>query len=401
MVSRLVGKVPGNVKRSMLLMAALLAVGLTGCATKKSSSTEPVFFPPAPNPPRVQYLKGVNGSKDVVKEKASFSVFSFGQVEEEAVKFISKPYGISTEKGKIYVVDSIANDVLIMDLAQQAFQALPGNKGLGKMRKPINLAVSKDGNLFVADTFRKEILMYDPSGAYLKAYGKDMNMKPVDVAVDDVNLYALDYANNEIKVIDRSSGELLRSIGKSTETVQGLSMPTNMTIDSAGYLYVTNVGSGKIIKLDRDGHIVFSFGKMGDAFSEFGRPRGIAVDKEGRIYVVDASHQNVQIFNDKGRLLMFFGDPGYVEGSLNLPAGVTISTDNLEYFQKFADKDFILEQIIVVTNQFGPVKVAFYGLGHLKGTVPPSNYEEPKAEPKPKAGEGKGGAAQAAPAPAK
>lgn len=393
MVSRLLVKVPGKVKRGMLLMTALLAVGLTGCSTKKSSLSGPVFFPPVPNPPRVQYLKGVSSSKDVVKEKGGFSLFSFGEAEEESIKYIAKPYGISSDNGKVYVVDSIANDVLVMDLAQQSFHALSGNKGQGKLRKPINLAVAKDGNLFVADTFRKEIMMYDASGSFVQAFGKDLNMKPVDVAVDDDNIYALDYTNNEIKVVDRKSGELLRVIGKSTDTVQGLSMPTNLTMDAAGFIYVTNIGSGKIMKLDRDGHIISSFGKMGDAFSEFGRPRGVAVDKEGRIYVADASHQNVQIFNDRGRLLMFFGDPGYVEGSLNLPAGVTTTTDNLEYFQKLAEPGFILEQIIIVTNQFGPVKVAFYGLGHMKGTTPPPNYDPPKPAEAPKAG-----AAQTAPA---
>ena len=378
MVARFAEKVPGKVQRGMVVMAALLALGLTGCSTTKTSSVGPIFFPPVPNPPRVQYLKGVSSSKDVVKEKSGFSLFSFGSVEEDVVKHIAKPYGVSTEKGKIYVVDSIANDVIVMDLAQESFTTIPGNKGVGKLKKPINLAVAKDGSVFVADTFRKEIVMYDASGNYVKGFGKEYSMKPVDVAVDDENLYALDFTNSEIKVIDRKTGQLSRTIGKSTETVQGLSMPTNLTMDPAGFIYVTNVGTGKIMKLDRDGHIISSFGKMGDAFSEFGRPRGVAVDHEGRIYVADASHQNVQIFNDKGRLLMFFGDPGYVEGSLNLPAGVTVTRDNLDYFQKFADPQFELEAIIIVTNQFGPVKVAFYGLGHMKGTVPLPNYEVPK-----------------------
>lgn len=366
MAATLAGKIIGGSNGRIVLMAALLAVGLAGCGTKKSTLASPVFFPPDPNPPRVQYLKGVSGSRDVVQEKAGFKLLSLGEEETEVVKSIAKPYGLSSDKGKIYVVDTIKNDVFVMDLLKESFDTIPGNKGMGKLRKPINLAVASDGSLYVADTFRKEIVMYDASGNYIQGFGKEANMKPVDVAVDDNSIYALDIANNEIKVIDRKSGELLRSIGKSTETVQGLSMPTNLTMDKDGFLYVTNTGTGKVMKLDRDGHVISSFGKMGDAFAEFGRPRGIAVDHKGRIFVADASHQNVQIFNESGRLLMFFGDPGHVEGSLNLPAGVMTTTANLEYFQKFAAPDFILEEVIVVSNQFGPVKVSFYGLGQMR-----------------------------------
>ncbi|UFS71065.1 hypothetical protein LPW11_02485 [Geomonas sp. RF6] len=386
MVVRRTGRIHGKA----LVMFPLLALLLAGCAGQKKAQTGPIFFPPEPNPPRIQYLKGINGSKDIVKEKLGFSVVSLGKEEEDVVKNIAKPYGITAEKGKLYVVDTILNEVYIADVAAQSFVSLPGNKGQGKMKKPINIAVAKDGNVFVADTFRKEILMYDVNGNFVQGFGKDLDMKPVDCVVDDENIYALDFSHNDIKVISRATGELARTIGKSTETEQGLSMPTNLTLDSKGFIYVTNTGSGRVIKLDRDGHIVSSFGKMGDAFSEFGRPRGIAVDDAGRIYVADASHQNIQIFNDKGRLLMFFGDPGLVEGSLNLPAGVTTTKENLEYYQKLADPNFVLENVIFVTNQFGPVKVAVYGLGHMKGQKVIGNYGEGAEQPKkaaPKASE--------------
>ena len=388
----MLAKVSGNRffgvgKVFMLLALALFALGLTGCGGRRVSK-ETVFWPPEPNPPRVQFLKAVSGSKDVVKERANFKLLSLDNEDEDAPKVIAKPYGIAANKGKIYIVDTIQNNVAIFDLVKETYEILPGSKGQGKLKKPLNIAVASDGNVFVADTFRKEIMMYDEAGNFVRAYGKDIEMKPVDVAVDDKSIYALDISNNEIKVIDRQTGELSGALGKGTAAEQGLSLPTNLTIDRDGFLYVTNSGTGRVVKLDRDGHIVHSFGRLGDSFGEFGRPRGITVDEKGRIFVADASHQNVQIFNETGRILMFFGDPGYVYESLNLPAGVLVTTANLEYFQKLAAPDFVLEQVIAVTNQFGPVKVSFYGLGQMK------DFKGYESLPKPK----QKGAAGAAPA---
>lgn len=368
-----------------LQLGVLLALGLTGCAPKKLKSAEPVFWPPEPNPPRVQFLKGVSTSRDVTKVQNNFKLLSLEGEEEEAPKNIAKPYGIVFSKGKFYVVDTIQNNVAIFDLVKETFEILPGSKGQGKLKKPINIAAAPDGNIFVADTFRKEIMMYDETGAFVRAYGKELQMKPVDVAADDKQIYALDISNNEIKVIDRQTGELAGSLGKGTETQPGLSLPTNLNLDKDGFLYVTNSGSGRVVKLDRDGHIVHAFGRLGDSFGEFGRPRGISVDDKGRIFVADASHQNVQIFNETGRILMFFGDPGYVYESLNLPAGVMTSTQKelLDYFQKLAAPDFVLEQIIVVTNQFGPVKISFYGLGQMKDFKGYENLPKPDPNKKP------------------
>ena len=48
-------------KLFMLLVGALFALGLAGCGVRKVSK-ESVFWPPEPNPPRVQFLKAVSGS---------------------------------------------------------------------------------------------------------------------------------------------------------------------------------------------------------------------------------------------------------------------------------------------------------------------------------------------------
>jgi DNA-binding beta-propeller fold protein YncE len=354
----------------VILFVLFLVSALQGCVGKKVVETEPVFFPPPPNPPRIQFLTGLNSSEDMEGKKQSFALFVLAGEEAEQVKLIGKPYGIKTHKGKIYVCDIGRSNIVIIDPAKKTFEYLKGNVSLGKLKKPVNLALDDQGRLYVADVVRKEIVVYNPEGHFAASYGKQLNMKPADVEVDDKYLYILDVAGNEIKVLDRSNGNYLRSIGKKTGESEGVSLPTNMTLGPDGFLYVTNVGTGKVLKLDRDGHVLSSFGGMGDAFGQFARPKGIDVDEKGRIYVVDGGHQNVQLFSPEARLLIFFGDPGlnpeFTRGVMNLPTDVAVTRDNLEFFRKFADPSFTVESLIFVANQYGVDKISVYGLGHSK-----------------------------------
>ncbi|MBW1646428.1 MAG: hypothetical protein JRJ56_08970 [Deltaproteobacteria bacterium] len=350
----------------LLLLAGMLV--LAGCAgTEVSGPQGPVFFPPAPNPPRVQYLTRISSSRDVDdKQLSGLSLVAVGDTRAEKVKPIIKPFGITFHKGKIYLCDTTAARVIIIDPAKKTFDFLKGNYSFGKLKKPINLDLDAEDNLYVADTMRREVLVYGPSGNFLRAYGKTLEMKPVDVAVDGDFLYVLDIKNHDIKILDRKTGKLRRRIGKTPDGKYLLSMPISLALGPKGSIYVTNMTTGKVVNLDRDGHLLGEFGKLGDGFGQFGRPKGIDVDRQNRIYVVDAAHQNVQIFNKKGRLLMFFGDPGLPFGSLNLPASIAVTSEGIELFRQYIDPAFAAENLIFVTSQFGAAKISVYALGQLK-----------------------------------
>jgi hypothetical protein len=201
-------------------------------------------------------------------------------------------------------------------------------------------------------------------------------MKPVDVAVDDDTLYLLDLLHSRVQLFDKTTGDVKNSIGQGNEGIQNLALPTNMTVDNKAFVYVSNMGSGRLIKLDRDGHYITGVGKLGSGLSQFGRPKGIAVDQDGLIYTVDAAAQLVQVFDDQMRLLMFFGNPGSPGGVLNVPASIAISTDNLPYYQQFAAPDFQIEKVIFVTSQFGANKINIYGLGKKKGLDYEADYRK-------------------------
>lgn len=365
----------------LYFVLVVVTLVFSGCASKKIQGPETVFWPEQPSLPRIQFLKSVNGDYDIVDQKAKVSFLTIGETAESKIDPLIKPNGVEARNGKIYVCDPGRSTVFIIDLVNQTFITMPGNKNHGAMNKPMNLDFDDEGNIYVADVNRREILIYNPEGYFLRSFGRSLDMKPTDVGVYGDFVYVSDLFASDIKVLDRKTGKLLDSIGRDAATYEdNLSVPANLAIDSEGFIYTTNVGTGRIIKLDRDGHVMQAFGRLGTNFANFGRPRGITVDKDGKIYIVDAAHQNVQIFDNAGRLLMFFGGRDALSGGMNLPAGVTITRDNLEYFQTLAAPEFELESVLLVTNHFGDNRLGIYGLGKLRGVDYEQEYEMIKKE---------------------
>jgi len=360
----------------MIFSCSVVLLLLAGCAPTTVKQVEPVFFPPAPNPPRVQFLLGIGDSRDVEGNETEVSLFSMSAVRNE-IKGFTKPYGIATQGNKIYVTDTLAGKVAVIDLPQKKFEWLKGDFGPGQLKKPISLATDSDGTLYVADRGRKRIVVFDAEGNFTRVYGEAYDMSPVDVAVDERRVYALDRSRNKILVFNKKNGQLIEGLGQSSENAaENLAVPTVMALSQQGVFYVTNAGNGQIVKLDRDGHVLKTIGKMGDGFGQFGRPRGVAIDDKKRVYVVDAAHQNVQMFNEDDRLLMFFGDPGLIVGSLNIPAGIAVTNENIEFFQQYAAPNFELEQVVLVVNQVGRHRVAIYGVGKKRDFDYEAFYKE-------------------------
>jgi len=341
---------------------AALALLVTACSAPARKREAPVFYPPPPAPPRIQYLTPVSGLRDV-DEQSLFNRFVVG--EKQDVK-VDKPYGVAVYDGKIYVCDT-NQSVAVFDLKRKTFEPLQGAVGQGKLTQPVNISIEADGTKYVADPIRGQVVVFDRNDEYLRAYGAPGAWRPVDAVALEDRLYVADVENGLVKVFDKRTGEMIKTIGDKGDPSERLDRPTNLAFDSGGYLYVTDVGRFQVIKFDRDGHFKATFGKLGDNLGHFARPKGIAVDREGRLYAADASFNNVQIFNKDGRLLMFFGEGADKPGGFLLPARVAIDYDNVRYFQEYVQPGFEVEYLVLVTSQFGSRRVNVLAYGKEQG----------------------------------
>jgi sugar lactone lactonase YvrE len=356
------------------ILQTVLAVGvvllLVGCASAPRKKESLIFYPPPPELPRIQFLTSFSGLKDI-EEQSSFNRFVVGEKQDRR---LDKPYGVGMFDGKIYVCDT--NDtVVVIDLKAKTYGPLKGAAGEGRLIEPQNISIAADGTKYVADPGRGQIVVYNRDDEYIRAYGNPDTWRPVDAAAFEDRLYVADMKVGVVKVLDLQSGEVVKTMGDKGDADSRLAMPTNLTFDREGYLYVTDVARFQVVKFDRDGHFKQAFGRLGDNLGHFARPRGTALDREGRLYAVDAAFNNVQIFSKEGWLLLFFGKAGDAEGDFLLPAKVVIDYDDLQYFKKYLQPDFEAEYLILVTSQFGPHRVNVLAFGKQKGKRYPTEQE--------------------------
>ncbi len=351
-------------------LGAVVILLASGCSAPIRKVEVPVFFPSPPAPPRIQFLTAFSGSKDIETQSA-FDRFIVGEKENLRV---DKPYGVASFEGKIYVCDTNLT-VEVFDLKKGTFGRLEGAVGPGTLRQPINISIDSDGNKYVADPVRAQIVQFDRNDGYVQAFGLDDPWRPVDVAPHGDRLYVADMEKGLVRVLDKSSGALIKSIGDRGDPSERLDRPTNLAFDSNGNLYVTDIGRFQVVRFDRDGHFKSTVGRPGDNLGHFARPKGIALDRENRLYVVDSSFNNIQIFNEAGRLLMFFGASGDRPGGMRLPAAVAVDYDNVDYFRQYAAPGFEIEYLLLVTSQFGERRVNVFGFGKQEGQHYPTDEE--------------------------
>ncbi|NQT19313.1 MAG: hypothetical protein HQ592_06385 [Planctomycetes bacterium] len=363
---------------SAAISILIICLAVAGCASpvrddiQAVATKDPVFFPPAPEEPRIQFLCNLKRSEDTAPEAGWLERFIVGE-RPTARKTIVKPYGVAIRDGKVYVADSGDSCIVVMDMRNKRRKTL-GNTGPGKLKMPINIFFAEDGLLYVADTVRNQVLVYRPDGTYVTAYGETKDFRPADVLVYGEEVFVLNIKEHNIKVYDKKTRKLKRTLGARGVEPGEYNYPSNFALDSDGHILVSDMLNFRVQKIDVTGTPLLQFGKAGDTPGRFALPKGIAVDREGIVYVVDNKMRIVKLFNKEGRALMHFGGAGDEDGNggLLLPAQVIVDYDNLELFREYIAPSFDAQYLILVTSQYGKNKVSVFAFGTSKVVAQPT-----------------------------
>ncbi len=197
---------------------------------------------------------------------------------------------------------------------------------------PVQLAVDKNGNVFIADIFNNRIrevnratgLISTVAGNGTAGFSGDGGVAtaaelqyPWGLAIDDsVNLYIGDANNNCIRKVETSSGLIHTIAGNGTASYSGdggpataaeMNNPTGLFVDSYYNLYIADFGNQRVRMVDQPNGIINTiagngvinfYGDGGPATAaELDYPEAVAVDKTGNIYIVDEDNNRVRMIN--------------------------------------------------------------------------------------------------------
>jgi DNA-binding beta-propeller fold protein YncE len=251
------------------------------------------------------------------------------------------PHGLAiAPDGSLYVADSNNHRIQKFDASKflLAFGTYSGpnnpNPPPGTFNEPWGIAVGPDGSVYVADTWNHRIQKFDPNGNFLKAWGTagqtDMNGQtgifwgPRDVAVGkDGRVYVTDTGNKRIQVFD-ADGVFLTQFGGAGVEPGRLDEPVGLAIDPSDNLVVNDTWNQRIQVLSPDGRPIRQWEVKGWLDQSVTNKPYVAVDRDGNIYTTDPTGFRVLVFAPDGTPKATFGDLGTDEKSFQLPIGIAV-----------------------------------------------------------------------------
>ncbi len=381
-----------QLSRPQWFLVVILLGMAAGCApTLAPVRGNPVFYPPPPDVPRLQFLTSFS-NLDAWKgqTQTSFTDFVVGGKKNEQKKIIS-PYGLAVWNARLYICDLGKHCVYFVDFANKTSGTL-GTPEL--IDTPVNIAIDADGTKYVCDTQKRMVAIFDAQDRFVRSLGDSARCTPICLAIRGDELFVADIAGSKVEVWNKA-GKLLRTISSKGEEPGQLNMPTNLAISPASILYISNTGSSTVERFDADGRYLKPLGLPGDRPGNFARPKGIVIDPKGIVYVADTQWDVVQIFSPEGQLLLYFGGRSQGPENMVTPTGLAIDASSLPYFRQYVSKDFEAEYLLFVANEFGKDKISVLAFGNTEkakiAATRPRPATRPSTEPstEPSTGPGK------------
>lgn len=315
-----------------IIAPLLLLMGAGGCGHSPGiifeSTQTPLLWPAPPEQPRIQYVGQLASSADLKPGKSfgeGLRAMFFG---EDDVNTMLTPYAVTSDGvSRVFVCDSNAQVVHVFDLDARVYERWQPNED-ETFSQPVGVAYDND-RLFVADSVDAVVHVFNERGAYVGQIGEGLLQRPSGLAIDPMTgrLVVVDTAAHCLVLFGRD-GTRLRTMGERGIGPGQFNYPTNIAIDEAGQLFVSDSLNFRVQVLDADFQFLRQIGEKGDLPGYFSQPKGIALDGQGHVYVVDAHFESVQIFDQEGRLLMTFGSEGTGRGQFWLPAGIHVDLHN-------------------------------------------------------------------------
>lgn len=210
----------------------------------------------------------------------------------------------------------------------------PLQLGDGQFNEPWGVAVDEAGQIYVADTWNGRIQVFAPDGAFLRKWGYFNTTQgelgdpmalfgPRGLAVDgDGNLLVADTGNKRI-LLFTTTGELVLQAGGGGVTLGRFEEPTAVAVDGRdGSIFVADAWNQRIQKLDASLQTLAEWPVPSWGSQHLHHKPYLTVTGSGDVYATDPANYRVLVYNSAGGLKAAFGSFGAEMNRLALPNGI-------------------------------------------------------------------------------
>jgi uncharacterized protein (TIGR03437 family) len=276
--------------------------------------------------------------------------------------------------GNLYIADSANNRVrkispggVITTAAGTGVAGYSGDGGAAAsamLNGPKGLASDADGNVYIADTQNNRIRKLLPNGTIITIAGNgnasffgdggpanaaSIHMPQGLCFVTGGYIYVADTGNQRIREL-LPNGTIATVAGNGTQGMTGdggsptaaeLNLPTGVTLDSTGNMYIADQGNNRVRWVSTNG-MIFTLAGAGSALGDGGpspaaqlsAPASVAVDAAGNVYIGDTGHNRIRVVSN-GTIntlagtgaCCYSGDGGPASAAqLNSPSGLLVDS---------------------------------------------------------------------------
>jgi len=196
------------------------------------------------------------------------------------------------------------------------------------------------GNIYLLDSDRNTLLLYDRTGIAQRAVGGSGWLdgqfdRPSAVwARNGIDVFVADYGNHRIERFDRTLSFVSSLSTRESGNPDGrFGYPTDIAISRMGELYICDSENGRVVKVDRFNRVERAFGGFGAGKGRLNAPTRIEIGPKDAVYVLDGTR--IAVFDAFGNYLR-----DVLPGLLNGPAAlygdperlVVVKTDTVYCF---------------------------------------------------------------------
>jgi sugar lactone lactonase YvrE len=178
---------------------------------------------------------------------------------------------------------------------------------------PRGIAVSENGEIYVAEKNNHRISVWDGNGTFLRAWGSNgandgQFKQPLGIAAFEGEVYVNEWESHRIQVFDEN-GTFLRKWGGYGSADGQFKNPWGIAVDrdaNGTQVYVTDYNGHRVQVFDENGTLIRKWGSYGGGDNQLSSPAGIAIGQDGLVYLNSRNHHKVKVFQKNGNYVRSF-----------------------------------------------------------------------------------------------
>ena len=190
--------------------------------------------------------------------------------------------------------------------------------------RPSWISTLPNGSMLLVANGSNEILRINANGLIVEKFNGGVSGfdRPFGLSfMADGRMVISEFTPNRITFLSES-GQIANyaPIARPTERIIG---PQYLTTDNADFIYVSDVGRARVVKLDAQGNFIQAFNGQSSDFQGLRLPTGVAILRD-QLYVADAGLHSILVFDLYGNLL-----DQVLPGQLVRPEGLNVVAGQL------------------------------------------------------------------------